>query len=261
MTPAPMSAPIRRGAPTPGIYLIFMPADPQRRVYVGQSGRGVETRMNEHRVALRSKKHHCAHLQHAYNKYGEDAFVWALAQAVPDDAQALTQAEQAWMDSVGEARLFNLAPAAGSVRGLAMSEAAKAAKSAARARYIQTVAPEVLTEIAHKGHASRDPAQRRATNAKIRAAQVAHWASLTPEQRAAKVAAQSPGASARAAEKQWRSELPEKVRHLARHHKIRDHRIAYFAGLTGDAKVARSAAISAGLRARSAKPADDPGVP
>ncbi len=96
---------------TCGIYTI---TGPNGRVYVGQS-RNISERWRMFRYELRRGRYRSPHLQRAWNKYGEAAFVFAVVETCAPDA--LTTREQAWMDTLRSRGLYNCAPAAGSTRG------------------------------------------------------------------------------------------------------------------------------------------------
>lgn len=87
-----------------GVYAIVH--SPSGRRYVGHSI-NVGTRLHVHRCLLRQSKHHCIHLQRAWDKYGESAFdfVTVIECATQSDAFA---AEQALLDAeFSTGRLFN----------------------------------------------------------------------------------------------------------------------------------------------------------
>jgi group I intron endonuclease len=65
-----------------GIYAIRH-VDSQK-VYVGSS-KYLSVRKNRHFNDLRKNRHHNKHLQHAYNKYGEDAFEWVILETLTDE--------------------------------------------------------------------------------------------------------------------------------------------------------------------------------
>ena len=60
---------------TCGIYMIQNKAN--GKIYIGKSG-GIEKRWGKHKWALRSNRHHNEHLQHAWNRYGEDNFEFTI---------------------------------------------------------------------------------------------------------------------------------------------------------------------------------------
>lgn len=66
-----------------------------QKFYVGST---VDTRerFRLHRSRLRKGNHHCAHLQAAWNKYGEDCFRFEVVQVI-DSVEALKPAEEAWL--------------------------------------------------------------------------------------------------------------------------------------------------------------------
>lgn len=177
---APLGSPIPRGSDTrAGIYCIWMPSDTKYRVYVGQTGLGAAKRITQHRTELRGARHHTAHLQHAYSKYGEDAFVWALVEEVPLDTQALTLAEQAWMDSVGRERLFNTAPAAGSALGVRHSAESRANMQRAAQARVAAMTPEERAVVAARAVARMSAR----TAEEVAATERRRLASTTPESR------------------------------------------------------------------------------
>lgn len=51
-----------------------------------------------HRKRLRKGTHHCAHLQAAWNKYGEASFVFAAIEVIPD-GEDLLAAEDVWLSA------------------------------------------------------------------------------------------------------------------------------------------------------------------
>jgi len=87
-----------------GIYTI---TTPNGSVYVGSS-RNIKSRWSGHRSALRYKKHHSERLQAAWNKYGEQAFVFAVLEEIADDADLLA-AENIWLhENVGKDYCYNI---------------------------------------------------------------------------------------------------------------------------------------------------------
>jgi group I intron endonuclease len=91
-----------------GLYKIVNTATGQ--CYVGQSQR-VQKRIKEHFRLLRWNKHTNPHLQHAYNKYGPDAFYGAI-EIECQDLEELDMLEEqflqgeAWFD---EPTVYNIA--------------------------------------------------------------------------------------------------------------------------------------------------------
>jgi group I intron endonuclease len=65
------------------------------KVYVGSSI-DIFTRWSRHRYELVNNKHHSAKLQNSFNKHGENAFVYCLAQSAENRAMA-TKIEQEWI--------------------------------------------------------------------------------------------------------------------------------------------------------------------
>lgn len=96
-----------------GIYAIINTINGKR--YVGQAV-NIKNRINGHFKRLRAEKHHCAHLQSAFQKYGQERFTYSVLEECP--VEALTEREQYWMDYYRDRGLYNTAPAAGSNIGL-----------------------------------------------------------------------------------------------------------------------------------------------
>lgn len=83
---------------TSGIYAIRNTVN--GKLYVGSSA-NVSGRFSSHRSRLNKGIHGNAHLQSAWVKYGHDAFVFELLEAVPADR--LIEREQKWIDSLNVA--------------------------------------------------------------------------------------------------------------------------------------------------------------
>lgn len=94
------------------------------RVYVG-SASNISKRWSRHRKDLRSNQHSNKHLQAAWNKYGETAFVFEVIELTND----LTQREQFWIDNLHALDGFNIAPTARSSRGRKWSEQERAQRT------------------------------------------------------------------------------------------------------------------------------------
>ena len=96
------------------------------RSYIGSSAHAIK-RMNWHRRALRAGTHPNPHLQHAWNLYSEDAFVFEIEEIVKDPTR-LTKREQAHIDvgnTTNSEHGFNIAPVTDSTLGVKFSEESK----------------------------------------------------------------------------------------------------------------------------------------
>jgi group I intron endonuclease len=110
---------------TPSVYVIRHLES--GKVYVG-SARNPRMRCTEHVRALHKGVHHSRHLQNAWNKYGESAFVFEVIEPVLFVEDLLSR-EQYWMDKLGacdKSRGFNRAPIAGSTFGVKHTEEIRA---------------------------------------------------------------------------------------------------------------------------------------
>lgn len=65
------------------------------KFYVG-STTNKKVRFREHRKQLRGNRHHCKHLQAAWNKYGEEKFDFRVVEEVPA-TDSLQAAEDRWL--------------------------------------------------------------------------------------------------------------------------------------------------------------------
>ena len=91
------------------------------KVYVGSSV-NIFTRWKRHKYELQNKKHHSAKLQRAFDKYGEENFVFCLAESATNGAQA-TLLEQQWIDKLNAlVNGYNINPFANNVGLMPKSE-------------------------------------------------------------------------------------------------------------------------------------------
>lgn len=77
------------------IYYIINAQNGKR--YVGQTF-NFERRKSQHLNELRKKTHHSHKLQNAYNKYGEDNFIWEVDEVEIDNEEDLSLAEMAMIE-------------------------------------------------------------------------------------------------------------------------------------------------------------------
>lgn len=78
-----------------------------QKFYVG-STINMKERSRTHRNKLRTGKHHTPHLQAAWNKYGEECFVFEIIEEIASVAE-LQAAEDVWLaEHVGKAHCYNV---------------------------------------------------------------------------------------------------------------------------------------------------------
>ena len=76
------------------------------KFYVG-STINTRERFRTHRKRLRKGNHHAKHLQAAWNKHGENSFVFTVIETIPD-GQSLQEAEDIWLaEHVGKEYCYN----------------------------------------------------------------------------------------------------------------------------------------------------------
>lgn len=69
-------------------------------------------RFRQHRKLLRGNRHHCKHLQAAWNKYGEEKFDFRVVEEVPESL-SLQEAEDRWLkEHFGQPYCYNSGAAA-----------------------------------------------------------------------------------------------------------------------------------------------------
>ena len=76
-----------------GVYIITNSINGRR--YIGSSN-NIRKRLWKHRSLLRHNKHENPHLQNAWNKYGEDNFVYSILEEC--DVSILLEREQYYID-------------------------------------------------------------------------------------------------------------------------------------------------------------------
>lgn len=94
-----------------GIYKITCISN--EKFYIGSSNK-LRNRITEHKRVLRKGTHPNSKLQRAWNKYGEEAFIFEVVEIV-DEVSLLLAREQFWMDSTKP--FFNILRTAGSQLG------------------------------------------------------------------------------------------------------------------------------------------------
>ena len=91
------------------------------KVYVG-SAVNLRKRMHKHLSSLRHNKHCNIKLQNAYNKYGEDNFVFEIIELVPNKEQLLDR-EQYFINTLNVVNEgYNICPVAGNTMGVFHTE-------------------------------------------------------------------------------------------------------------------------------------------
>jgi len=108
-----------------GIYRIRNILDDKR--YIGGSV-DIQQRWAAHLCTLRCGQHHNGHIQKAFDKYGEGAFVFEVLEYVAPEM--LIEREQYYFDLLKPE--YNIAPTAGSQPGVPRTEETKQRISAAR---------------------------------------------------------------------------------------------------------------------------------
>lgn len=116
-----------------GIYCIQNILEPTK-YYIGSAARSFRERWNKHIYDLRKNKHNSPKLQNAWNKYGEDIFIYKILEVVPKeewtDNKYLTDIEQLYLDTY--LPFYNISKIAGSPLGVKHTVEAKYKMSLAK---------------------------------------------------------------------------------------------------------------------------------
>lgn len=151
-----------------GIYEIVNLVNGKR--YVG-SALNFRQRWHGHRHRLRNDKHHSAHLQSAWRKYGEEAFTFRILERC--EREVLLAREQFHIDQGCD---YNKSPTAGSPLGVKHTDETRERMS--RSRRGQPKSEQHVAEMAHGAKRQwADPEVR----AKMSAAIKANWAKRKAE--------------------------------------------------------------------------------
>jgi group I intron endonuclease len=126
------------------------------KFYIG-SADSFARREWQHKYYLRRNEHKNPHLQAAWNKYGEEMFVFEIVETIPEGEDQLVWEDKWLRECVGKADCYNVNTLATAPRlGLTLSEESKQKLSANRTgkaagenhyRYGQTVSDEVRQKI------------------------------------------------------------------------------------------------------------------
>ena len=90
-----------------GIYRILNKTND--KLYIGSTAESFRRRFNLHKHQLRNNKHKNSHLQHAWNKYGEDNFEFLIIE-ICDYKEIVLEREQYYIDSIDFENLYNINP-------------------------------------------------------------------------------------------------------------------------------------------------------
>jgi group I intron endonuclease len=132
------------------------------KVYVGSAARCFGHRWSAHRTSLRAGKHCNVHLQRAWNKYGEAAFEFVvLVECHPDECLKHEQIEIDLHKATDLAFGYNIAPTAGSSRGVKHSAATRAKVSAALKRRETKPETRAKRSLTLLGHSVSEDARRK----------------------------------------------------------------------------------------------------
>ena len=128
-----------------GIYQITNTINNHR--YIGSS-LNVKTRWSQHKWQANQNRHINPHFQHAWNKYGQEAFALDMLEIV-DDVGDLVTIEQYYLDWLEPE--YNICHLAGSCLGRPCSEEHRAKISASHKGKILSVEHKTKLSTAHKG--------------------------------------------------------------------------------------------------------------
>lgn len=76
------------------------------KVYIGRTS-NIKARWNRHRNELRKNKHHCIHLQRAWNKYGEENFKFSILDT-KKSLEEIMELEKSYINVLDNTKLYNV---------------------------------------------------------------------------------------------------------------------------------------------------------
>jgi group I intron endonuclease len=129
-------------------------------VYVGQTTRNALRRWTEHKTYLRKSKHQNSHLQSAWNKYGENSFIFEVIKTV-DTAEDLNLLENYYITMLSP-KIYNLC--SGGVLHRKFSEETRRRMSvSAKLRKRTSVSDETRKKLSdsHKGKCVDDATRKK----------------------------------------------------------------------------------------------------
>ena len=88
-----------------GVYQIVNTLNNKK--YIGSTTQSFKKRCWQHRTELKNNKHKNPHLQHSYNKYGKEAFVFEIIKSISCD-KTIRKEEQALLDYYNIDDLYNI---------------------------------------------------------------------------------------------------------------------------------------------------------
>lgn len=88
-----------------GVYQIVCKTTEHR--YIGSTTGSFKYRWIDHKSLLRAGTHHSQHLQNAWNKYGEEDFLFLILDVMEDKEKCLER-EQYYFDSIDHKTLYNI---------------------------------------------------------------------------------------------------------------------------------------------------------
>lgn len=107
------------------------------KVYVGSTSTGIANRWSQHKRDLKKGVHHNRFLQRAWNKGGEESFVFEILEECPPEACVVR--EQVWLNvllkkvgRIDQERCYNLSAVADSTLGVRYSEEVRKKMSSMR---------------------------------------------------------------------------------------------------------------------------------
>lgn len=133
-----------------GVYCITNRTNGKR--YIGSAAWSFRKRLSEHLTRLIRGNHHSRHLQHAFNRDGEEVFEFSILLIC--DARSCVMYEQIFMDhykSANDRFGYNISPTAGSLLGIKHSPETVRKNSLAQRGRIHSVETKAKMSKAAKG--------------------------------------------------------------------------------------------------------------
>lgn len=168
-----------------GIYAIVNKVN--FKVYIG-SAVDLERRKYDHLKDLRKNRHYNSKLQNAWNKYGEESFIFDILEVVEDKTKLL-DVEQFWINFSNCAKIgYNINPTAHSRLGAVCSpETREKIGNSSRGRFVSEETRRKISEI-HKGREDSDETRKKkSTSLKKSEKAIAHRKRMTEGRKGTKL--------------------------------------------------------------------------
>jgi len=146
-----------------GIYCIYNIVSGKQ--YIG-SAINFSQRIRNHKSQLSKIKHHNAHMQSAWNNYGDDSFIFLIVEYC--SIENLIKREQFWLEQFDFSKqLYNICPTAGSHLGMKRSDKSRKKMSESQKGRVVSEKTRLKLSEANNGRKHTEEHKRKCSEARI----------------------------------------------------------------------------------------------